>query len=116
MKVIFYHNVPFKLRRLLPGHSIQIANEMGWSSLANGVLLNASERAGFQVMITCDQGIFYQQNMKGRGLSLVVLTSNYVPSFVEAAGEILAAVDAAHPGSFQIVSLAPRFIKKPRPS
>ena len=116
MKVVFDHNVPYKLRRLLPGHSIQTAHESGWSTLTNGVLLSTAEYSGFQVMVTCDQGIYYQQNLKSRRLSLVVLTSNYAPSVQAAASEILAAVNSSFPGSFQVIQIAPRFVKRPTPN
>ena len=105
MKVVFDHNVPHKLRRFLPGHYIQNAAEMGWTSLSNGLLLSASEREDFDVMVTCDQGIYYQQNLRGKTMALVVLTTNNWNRIKPHAREILAAIDKSQPGGFSVVRI-----------
>ena len=105
MKVLFDHNVPHKLRRFLPGHYIQNAVEMKWTALANGVLLKAAEREGFDVMLTCDQNIHYQQNLNDRTLSLVVLTTNNWNHIKPHTQDVLAAISAAYPGSFFVVPI-----------
>lgn len=105
MKVVFDHNVPHNLRRFLPGHYIQNAAEMGWTSLSNGFLLTAGEREGFDVMVTCDQGIYYQQNLKNRTLALVVLTTNNWNRIKPFAEEILTAIDKSQPGGFSVVRI-----------
>jgi hypothetical protein len=46
---------------------------MGWDSLANGELIEAAENGGFDVMVSADQNLRYQQNLAGRRLALVVL-------------------------------------------
>jgi hypothetical protein len=58
----------------LPQTSMQ--REMGWAELANGELLTVAETAGFAVMITGDKNLSYQQNLQGRELALVVLSTN----------------------------------------
>ena len=105
MKVIFDHNVPHKLRRMLPGLYIQNADEMGWAALSNGVLLQAAERAGFDVMVTCDQNIFYQQNLMGRTLSLVVLSTNNWNRIKLRTQDVLSAIHASRAGSFIVVTI-----------
>ncbi len=77
MKVLFDHNVPRKLRRHLRVYAVRTAEEMDWNELVNGQLLRAAEDAGFDMMLTADQSIAYQQNLKGRKLALVVF---YAPS------------------------------------
>ncbi len=105
MKVIFDHNVPHKLRRMLPGLYIQNADEMGWAAISNGELLKAAERAGFDVMVTCDQNIFYQQNLKGRTLSLVVLSTNNWNRIKLRTQNVLAVINASRVGSFAEVKI-----------
>ncbi len=73
MKIIFDHNVPKKLRSMLPEHTVNTAKEMGWAELENGNLLRAAETERFELLITCDQNLTYQQNLKGRSLAIVVL-------------------------------------------
>ena len=57
------------------GHSVDTASEKGWSDLGNGDLIERAEQEGYQVLITTDQNIRYQQNLMGRRLALVVLLS-----------------------------------------
>jgi hypothetical protein len=77
----------------------------GWSGLKNGAFLDAAEAAGFDLFITADQEISYQQNLTGRKMALVVLSTNNW-SFIKAGiGEIIVAVDAAAPGSYTEVKI-----------
>ena len=72
MKILFDHGTPAPLRRHLAGHEISTAYEMGWAQLSNGELLAAAEKA-FDVFITTDQNLRYQQNLTGRTLVILVL-------------------------------------------
>ena len=77
MRILFDKNVPVGVRRFLAGHEVHTVVEMNWPpQLENGELLKAAEETAFDVMVTSDQNILYQQNLKGRGLALVVLGSN----------------------------------------
>lgn len=106
MRVCLDHNVPKRLRRLLPGHEVRTAHEMFWEELTNGQLLNAVEAAGFAIFVTGDKNLPYQQNLVGRRIALVVLSVNSRKILMENAELIKAAVDAATPGSFQTVALS----------
>ena len=64
-----------------------------------------SQSAGFEVMITCDQNIRYQQNLAGRRLALVVLTTNHWDTIRANSGGILPAIEQATAGSFVIVEM-----------
>ena len=57
MRILFDNGTPRQLRRQLFGHEIGTAMERGWATLANGVLLDRAEEAGYEVLITTDQGI-----------------------------------------------------------
>ena len=73
---------------------------MGWAELTNGKLLNAAEKAGFDVMVTVDQNIRYQQNLRRRQIALVVLGRGRWTLVQPVIGRVIAAVDGAMPGSY----------------
>jgi uncharacterized protein (DUF433 family) len=73
MLTLFDNGVPRGLARFLVGHSVEEARSRGWEEISNGELIDAAERAGFEVMVTTDKNIRYQQNLKGRKIALVVL-------------------------------------------
>jgi hypothetical protein len=105
MRVLFDHNLPRALRRSLPGHLVELAADLGWEELKNGALLKAAETAGFDLMITADQNIQYQQNLKERRIALILLGANrwtYVRAHLL---EIIAAVDSAVTGSFAFIEV-----------
>jgi hypothetical protein len=105
MKIILDESVPQKLRLLIEGHTVVTAWYKGWSGLQNGALLDAAEQAGFELFITADQELSYQQNLTGRKMALVVLSTNNWDFIKAGIGEIIAAVDAATPGSYTEVKI-----------
>jgi hypothetical protein len=104
VKVLFDNNVPVPLRRHLLGHEVTTARALGWHELRNGDLLTAAEGAGFEVLVTGDKRLSYQQNLTLRKLALVILPTidwsvlRTDPTTLEA---ISAAVDHATAGSFK---------------
>jgi predicted nuclease of predicted toxin-antitoxin system len=103
MKILFDHNGPFNLRRFLPEHEVQTASKMGWAELANGELLAIAEKAGFDLFITCDQDLSYQQNLASRRIAILELTKNNWPSVAPHVVEIVDAVATTVEGSYRIV-------------
>jgi hypothetical protein len=98
--------VPLKVRDFLSKHAVRTIAEMNWSPrLKNGELLSAAEDAGFDVLLTCDQNIRYQQNLAVRKLALVILTSNIWPSVRNCGIAIEKAVESAVPASCQTVTI-----------
>ena len=69
MKILFDQNVPAPLRQELPEHEVATAYEHGWHTLQNGELLVAAETDGFEVLLTADQNLRYQQNLIGRHIA-----------------------------------------------
>ena len=65
--------------RLLTGHQVDTVQGLGWQALSNGSLLLAAETAEYDVLVTCDQNITSQQNMRRRKIRLVVLWTNRWP-------------------------------------
>ena len=74
MRVLLDHCVPRRFRRLLAGHAARTAFEMGWESLSNGALL-AQARGSFDVFVTVDQNLQFQQNLTALPLPVVVLAA-----------------------------------------
>jgi hypothetical protein len=105
VRILLDHNLPRRLRRLLPGHYIRTAQEMSWEEFTNGRLLTAGEEAGFDVLITGDKNLSYQQNLTGRRIALIVLGANSWKILRDHQDVIQAAVDSCSVGSFQRVPL-----------
>ena len=106
MLVLFDHGTPKGLARALPGHTIHTAQAKGWDTLSNGALLNAAEEAAFDLLLTTDRRIRYQQNLAVRRIALVVLTGSTRCSRVrQHVDRIAAAVAGATPGSYSEVEI-----------
>ncbi|HEV3343438.1 MAG TPA: hypothetical protein VG125_23905, partial [Pirellulales bacterium] len=99
MRILFDQGTPVPLRRVLTAHTVATAYEMGWSSLANGDLLDAAE-AQFDVLVTTDQNLRYQQNLSGRRLAVLVLPFASWPKLKGHVAKIAAAIDALTPGQY----------------
>ena len=106
MLILFDHGTPKGLARALSGHTIHTAQAKGWDTLSNGALLNAAEEAGFELLLTTDRRIKYQQNLQVRRIALVVLTGTTRWSSVrQHSDRIAAAVASATPGSYSEVEI-----------
>ncbi len=104
MKILFDQGTPVPLRRQLLGHTIDTVYEQGWATLTNGQLLTRAEQAGYDLLITTDQNLRYQQNLRGRRLAILVLGSTSWPRLRERVDEIQAAIDTSTPGAYQELS------------
>lgn len=105
MKVLFDQGTPAPLRKSLGAHSVETANERGWSELQNGELLAAAEAAGFDVFVTTDRNLRYQQKLTGRTLAIVVLLTTSWPRIRQALPIVVAAINAAARGTYREVSI-----------
>jgi hypothetical protein len=108
VRVLFDQGTPAPLRHLLLAHEVSTAYEQGWSTLKNGELLAAAEGQGFQVLVTTDTNLKYQQNLKSRSIAIVVLSTTSWPRIRNAAGIILAAVNDAAQGTYAEVPVPQR--------
>lgn len=95
MRVLFDHGTPAPLRRALVGHTVETAYERGWSRLSNGRLLDAAEAGGFEVFVTTDKNLRYQQHLAARRIAVVVLSTTSWPRMARVRGQIAEAVDRA---------------------
>ncbi|HXC42882.1 MAG TPA: hypothetical protein VNY51_05080 [Candidatus Dormibacteraeota bacterium] len=105
MLILFDHVTPRGIARFLPGHTITRARQRGWDKLSNGDLLAEAERAGFDVFLTADKNIQYQQNLEGRKIAVVVLSTPQWPMVRLHVEKIAAAINAATPGSYVEVGI-----------
>jgi hypothetical protein len=106
MLILFDHGTPKGLARALPGHTITTAQARGWDKLNNGALLNAAEEAAFDLLLTTDRRIRYQQNLAVRTIAVVVLTGTTKWSSVRLHVERVAtALNAATPGSYTEIEI-----------
>ena len=86
---------------------------MGWAGLKNGELLQAADANGFNVLLTGDRTLVYEQNLSGCGLAVVALSAIQLPVIRENLPKIIAPIDNAAPGSFQTVECGTFSRKKP---
>jgi hypothetical protein len=105
MLVLFDNGTPAPLRPALEDHVVVEATERGWDRLVNGELIAAAEAAGFEVLVTTDKNIRYQQNLKERKIAFVVLGNQQWPVLRRYVERVVAAVNAATPGSYTEVDV-----------
>ncbi len=105
MLILFDHGTPRGIARFLLGHTVTRAKQRGWDTLSNGDLLAEAERAGFDVFVTADKNIQYQQNLSGRRIAIVVLSTPQWPLVRLHTDKVVAAVNAATPGSYVEVQI-----------
>jgi hypothetical protein len=108
MRILFDQGTPVAIRRFLIGHTVRTTRQEGWATLTNGHLLRVAEEAGFDVLLTTDNSLAYQQNLKGRKMAIVVLSRNRWRTVQRTLRKILAAVEAATLGSYALVEIPVR--------
>ena len=108
MLILFDHGTPAPLRLFLTGHTVKKAKDLGWDTLTNGELLRAAEAASFQVFITTDKNIRYQQNLSKHAIAIVVLGIPQWPILRPHVDRVVAAVNAAKPGAYCEVEIPER--------
>lgn len=105
MRVLFDQGTPAPLRNHLSEHSVDTLAERGWSDRDNGELLELAEREGYEVLVTTDQSLRYQQNLHGRQIGIVVLLAANWPDVRRRTRKIGQAVVAVLPGEVIEVSV-----------
>jgi hypothetical protein len=93
------------LRPYLAGHTVRTAAEQGWDKLRNGDLLRAAEVAAFDLLLTTDRNMQYQQNITGRKIAVVILSRQQWPQLRPHVQLVVDAVNAAITGSFTEVEI-----------
>ena len=106
MRILIDECIDERFRNALPGHDCQTVRYAGLAGLKNGELLRAAEEAGFEVLVTVDQGIEYQQNLQARNLMIVVLcaASNRLNDLLPLAPLCLTSLKSPQPGRVTQIS------------
>ena len=105
MRILFDHDTPRPSRRYLADHNIDTANELGWATIRNGTLLENAEREGYEIVITADQSMRYQQNLTHRRIAIVVLLSNGWADVQMRVDDIRNALEGIQPGELREVPI-----------
>jgi hypothetical protein len=105
MKILFDNGTPNPIARSLIGHEVTFARRIGWHELENGQLIQQAEEAGYEVLLSTDKNIRYQQTLTGRKIALVVLGNSRWPIVQLHLDEIVAAVNGCSPGSYTEVEI-----------
>ena len=95
MRILFDQATPVPLRPYLLGHTVRTASEEGWDRLRNGDLLSAAEEAGFDMLLTTDRNMRYQQNIEGRRIAVVILSRQQWPQLRPKVQLVVEAVNSA---------------------
>jgi hypothetical protein len=105
MRIIFDQATPVPIRPYLEGHNVRTAAEEGWDTLQNGDLLTAADAAGFDLLLTPDKNICYQQNLSGRKIAIVVIGNAQWPQLRPHVRLVVDAVNTATLGSYSEVEI-----------
>jgi len=105
MRILFDQGTPIDIRDSLPAHTVKTAYEQGWSTLTNGELLRAAEEAGFDVLLTTDKNLIYQQNLTGRRIAIVVLGQARWKAIKPMLRVLTENIERAKPGTYTFVEI-----------
>ena len=105
MRILLDDGTPRGVASGLPDHTVEECRSYGWDTLRNGELLDAAEAAGFDVLLTTDRNIRYQQNLTSRKIAIVVLGKGRWRLIKNRLPEVAVAVATATPGSVTEVQI-----------
>jgi hypothetical protein len=100
MRILLDECVPRPLKRQLPQYEVKTVTEMGWAGTKNGQLLKKMQEAQFTILLTTDQNLRYQQNLKQTGVAIVVMVadSNRLPDLIPLIPQVCDALETIAPG------------------
>jgi glutamate racemase len=105
VKILFDQGTPVPLRKHLTEHEVSTAFEKEWSHLKNGELLQQAEDEGFEVLVTTDQNLRYQQNLQERKIAIVVLMSTSWPKIQKNLIAVVKSINSATIGDYLEVAI-----------
>ena len=100
MRILFDQATPVPIRAHLDQHVVRTASQQGWDTLKNGDLLTAAEAAGFEILLTTDKNLRYQQSLTDRKIAIIVLGNQQWPQLRPHVQRVVDAITAAVPGSY----------------
>ncbi|OFZ90559.1 MAG: hypothetical protein A2V78_13335 [Betaproteobacteria bacterium RBG_16_64_18] len=106
MKVLVDECIDWRLMREIVGHEVKTARQMGWSTIKNGELLTLAEKE-FQVFVTVDRNLSFQQNVPSFAIAVIVLRakSNRLSDLQPLVPELLESIPTAKPGTVTYVGV-----------
>jgi hypothetical protein len=113
-RILLDESVPAGIARLLTSHDVRTAPEMGWAGISNGRLLDLAEQNGFDIMVTSDTNIRYQNRLAGRRIALIVATTNHWDTIKANPADLVTACDGAVDGAYVVVQF-PKPSRRRRP-
>ena len=105
MRVLFDQGTPLPIKQYLTAHEVSVSADLGWDRLRNGDLLRIAEKEGYEVLLTTDKNLRYQQNLKERNIAIVVIGHSQWPTLQPHVQRVVDAVVAAAPGSYVEVDI-----------
>ena len=100
MQILFDQGTPAPLRRFLTAHDVSTAYEQGWSTVTNGDLIRLAEQQGYELLITTDTNLRYQQNLKTRAIAILVISTTSWPRIRSAAELVVVEVAGIRAGEY----------------
>jgi len=103
--ILLDEDLPRRLRRQFPGHQVRTVQQQGWGGVGNGELLRRAADAGFEILLTADQSLIYQQNVAGSAIGVVVLIarSNTLEDLLPLVPSVIDAIRDEKPGEVRRV-------------
>ena len=93
MRILFDQGTPVPIRKSLTSYKVITVFELGWSTLKNGELISRAENNGFDLFITTDKNLKYQQNLTTRKIAILVLSTTSWPRIKQSIDQITEAID-----------------------
>lgn len=112
LRILLDHCLPRQIAGLLPGHEVMVARRMDWDALLNGDLLHAAEQGGFECLLTGDCNLAYQQNLGGRKIAIVELSTNRLKVVRAQIGTVIDALNRVQGGEYVQVMLEPPALRR----
>jgi hypothetical protein len=101
MRILFDQGTPVPLRRSLHAHEVATAYELGWSTVTNGDLIRLAEQQGYELLITTDTNLRYQQKLENRNIAILVLTTTSWPRIRLVADRVVTVIESMQDRSYQ---------------
>jgi hypothetical protein len=105
MRVLFDQGTPVPIKRYLTAHEVSISADLGWERLTNGDLIHAAENEGFEILLTTDKNLCYQQNLRDGAIAIVVIGHSQWPALRPHVQRVFNAVNTAARGSYAEVDI-----------
>jgi len=105
VRVLLDEQLPRQLAQQLSGHDVRTVQQQGWAGLGNGELLRRAADQGFEVFLTADQNLEFQQNLARSSLRVIVLVapSNALEDLLPLVSSILRSIPGARAGQVERV-------------